>query len=99
MLDLCQEWCERSRMQINVDKTNTMSFFPDATSAHLQWHINHRFPTPRHSTLERVTCFKYLSVPLDETLSMTPLQDDILEKILQLLFSRVLRFKPTLYIT
>ena len=80
MLDFCQEWCERSRIQINVAVTNTMSFFPDSTSAHFQERINHCFPTPRRSTLPKVTCFKYWGVPLDETLSTTPLKDDILDK-------------------
>ena len=81
MLDLCQNWCERSRMKINITKTNTMTFFPDASPRPLSWHINRRFPSPRRDTLTSVSCFKYLGVPLDDTLSMSPLKNDILDKI------------------
>ena len=81
MLDLCQNWCERSRMKINVTKTNTMTFFPDDSSRSLSWHLTSRFPSPHQDTLTSVSCFKYLGVPLDDTLSMSPLKDDILDKI------------------
>ena len=56
-----------------------MSFYLNTTPAHLQWHISQ--PPLSHPTLERVSCFKYPGAPLDETVSMTPLKDDILDKI------------------
>ena len=81
MLNVCQNWCERSRMKINITKTNTMTFFPDDSSRSLSWHLTRRFPSPHQDTLTPVSCFKYLGVPLDDTLSMSPLKDDILDKI------------------
>ena len=83
MINECQMWCEKSRMKINADKTQTMTICPAPASREPlpTLYLTHRFPSLQKHAIERVTTFKYLGVPIDHKLSMTPLKDEIIDKI------------------
>ena len=80
MIDTCQSWCEKSRIEINVDKTKVMTFNPHLAPDHWRsynsWSINSSFLPPDHihktRYLQTVDYFKYLGIPLDQSLTMQP---------------------------
>ena len=88
MINTCQTWCEKSRIEISASKTKIVVFKPkhippssrQQTNQH-QWHLQHSFPTAHRVEIEQVSEFKYLGVLLDDDLSMRPLTNQILNSI------------------
>jgi len=74
MISHCQDWSERSRMQINTEKTKIMVFYETTQQKELRqpktFHITTRFPTPDLIPLQEVTEFTYLGITLDPALLM-----------------------------
>ena len=86
MIDACQAWCERSRMQINTDKTKIMVFCETLRSSRIpaQFFDTLRFPLSRPATqthLKEPDTFIYLGLKLDLILSMDPATQHIKKKI------------------
>jgi hypothetical protein len=81
MLNTCQLWCEKSRVEINIDKTKIMTFNthlqPVQRQPHHTWSITSQFLPYDHphktTTLKVVDSFKYLGVPIDKDLFMSTL--------------------------
>jgi hypothetical protein len=89
MINTCQAWCEKSRVEINIDKTKIMTFNTHLHPAHRQsshtWSITFHFLPHDHpqksAILKVVDSFKYLGVPIDKDLSMSTLHTLILNNI------------------
>jgi hypothetical protein len=88
MINTCQTWCEKSRIEINASKTKIVVFnpkhIPPPTRQHANkhdWHLQPSFPAAHCVALEQVSEFKYLGVLLDDDLSMRPLTNQILNSI------------------
>ena len=91
MLNTCQTWCNKSRLQINTDKTKIVHFYKSISVAQrrytqedYKWYIQ-IYDTPTRTLnkifLDEEITFKYLGVTLDQELTMKPLQQQILDKI------------------
>jgi hypothetical protein len=87
MINTCQAWCEKSRIEINIDKTKIMTFnthlhLAQRESSHT-WSITFHFLPHDHpqktAILKVVDSFKYLGVPIDKDLSMCTLHTQILD--------------------
>jgi hypothetical protein len=78
MLNTCQSWCEKSRVEINIDKTKIMTFNkhlnPDQSQDNYTWFITSNIlPVGHpHQTMphKKVESFKYLVIPIDKDLTM-----------------------------
>ena len=86
MIDACQAWCKRSRMQINTDKTKIMVFYETLRSSRIpaQFFVTLRFPLSRPATqahLKEPDTFIYLGLKLDPILSMDQVTQHIKKKI------------------
>ena len=90
MLNACQSWCERSRVESDTRKTKIMTINthldPDQRPAHNTWSIiTFQFLPPDHQhktlPLKVVDSFKYLGIPIDKDLSMSTLHTLILDNI------------------
>ena len=88
MINTCQIWCEKSRIEINASKTKIVVFnpkhIPPPTRQHAtqhHWHLQPSFPAAHCVALEQVSELKYLGVLLDDDLSMRPLTNQILNSI------------------
>ena len=89
MLNTCQSWCEKSRVEINLEKTKIMIFNsrlqqnPNQQSH--SWSITAQYLPRDHpqktTTLKVVDSFKYLGVPIDKDLTMGPLHTLIRDNI------------------
>ena len=83
MINTCQRWCEKARIEINTDKTKIVHFNKPATKGRPlshpnTWYIN-RQPTSAAAPQGQVNIlntnsFKYLGVTLDHLLNMKELQ-------------------------
>ena len=85
MMDACQAWCERSRMQINIHKTKIMVFYETLCSSCIPAHsfVTSRFPLSRPTTqthLKEPGTFIYLGLKLDPILSMDSATQHIKKK-------------------
>ena len=90
MINTCQRWCEKARIEINTDKTKIVHFNKPATkgrplSHSNTWYIN-RQPTSAAAPQGQVNIlntnsFKYLGVTLDHLLNMKELQGQIIQNI------------------
>ena len=93
MLNTCQTWCNKSRLQINTDKTKIVHFYKSISVAQrrytqedYKWYIQvYDRPTRalNKTFLDEEITFKYLGVTLDQELTKKPLQQQILDKIKQ----------------
>jgi hypothetical protein len=89
MINTCQVWCEKSRIEINIDKTKIMTFnthlHPAQRESSHTWFITFHFLPHDHpqktAILKVVDSFKYLGVPIDKDLSMCTLHTQILDNI------------------
>jgi hypothetical protein len=90
MLNACQSWCERSRVESNTRKTKIMTINthldPDQRPAHNTWSIiTFQFLPPDHQhktlPLKVVDSFKYLGIPIDKELTMSSLHTLTLDNI------------------
>jgi len=86
MIDVCQAWCERSRLQINNDKTKIMGIYETLRSSRTlaTFVVTSRFPLSRPATqthLKEPDTFIYLGLKLDPVLSMDPATQHIKKKI------------------
>ena len=78
MLNTCQSWCEKSRVEINLEKTKIMIFNSRVQQTSRQpshtWSITAQYLPRDHpqktTTLKVVDSFKYLGVPIDKDLTM-----------------------------
>ncbi len=89
MLNTCQSWCEKSRVEIIFEKTKIMIFNLRLQQTSRQpshtWSITAQYLPLEHpqktTTLKVVDAFKYLGVPLDKDLAMGTLHTLILDNI------------------
>jgi hypothetical protein len=89
MLDTCQAWCEKSRVEINIDKTKIMTFYthlnPDRSQDNHTWSVTSNFLPPDHPhktmPLKKVDSFRYLGIPIYKDLTMSTLHTLILDNI------------------
>jgi hypothetical protein len=89
MLNTCQSWCEKSRVEINLEKTKIMIFNSRLQQTPKQpshtWSITAQYLPRDHpqktTTLKVVDSFKYLGVPIDSDLFMGPLHTIIRDNI------------------
>jgi len=88
MIDICQDWAERSHMRINNEKTEVVMFYETppqrATRFPSTFHITTRFPLsqpPRTLPLKEPLTFKYLGLTLDPYLTMEAAMKHICWKI------------------
>jgi len=86
MINACQDWCERSRMQINTDKTKIMAFYEATRTSRnpATFSVTSRFPLSRPATqthLKEPDTFIYLGLKLDPVLTMDPATQHIKKKI------------------
>ena len=86
MIDVVQNWSERSRLSVNADKSKIMAFHETpsqkATRASPDlFHLLSAFPSPTRHTLEEVESFDYLGLRFDSKLLMHKAVELILEKV------------------
>ena len=85
MISHCQNWSERSRMQINTEKTKIMVFYETTQQKEIRrpatFHITSRFPTPAIIRLQEVVEFTYLGLTLDPGLLMHKAAKQACQKI------------------
>jgi hypothetical protein len=89
MINTCQAWCEKSRVEINIDKTKIMTFYthlhPAQRESSHTWSITFQFLPHDHpqktAILKVADSFKYLGVPIDKDLSMCTHHTQILDNI------------------
>jgi hypothetical protein len=88
MINAVQDWADRSRMQINTEKTEVMAFFETpamkAARTSATFVITFRFPAskpPRHIQLKEPPTFTYLGLQLDPILSMFAAANHMVSKI------------------
>jgi len=80
MLNICQSWCEKRRVEINIDKTKIMKFNTPQPRSELrpQYLVyQFKFLPPDHPNKTRqlkvVDSFKYFGIPIDNDLTMSTL--------------------------
>ena len=83
-----QDWADRSRMQINTEKTEVMAFFETpamkAARTSATFVVTFRFPAskpPSHIQLKEPPTFTYLGLQLDPILSMFAAANHMVRKI------------------
>jgi len=89
MLNTCQSWREKSRVEINLEKTKIMTFNAQLQQTSRQpsrtWSITAQYLPQDHpqkiTILKVVDSFKYLGVPLDKDLFIGTLHTLILDNI------------------